>query len=76
MSLIYKVELKNWLLIYPNIDEDRATIYVNMLRQVGQQQGMLINEPTHIKMDDDETETYANALRTNLNKQVYNFHLL
>ncbi len=41
-----------------------------MLRQVGQQQGMLINEPIHVQMDDDETETFANALRSNLNDQV------
>ncbi|CAF4486977.1 unnamed protein product [Rotaria sp. Silwood1] len=44
------IELNNWLLIYPKIDEDRASIYVNMLRQVGQQQGMLINEPIHIQL--------------------------
>lgn len=42
-----------------------------MLRQVGQQQGMHINEPIRVNMDDDETETYANALRHNLNNQVY-----
>ena len=41
-----------------------------MLRHVGQQQGMVINEPVHIQMDDDETETYANALRNNLNERV------
>ncbi|CAF2731331.1 unnamed protein product [Rotaria sp. Silwood2] len=41
-----------------------------MLRQVGQQQGMLISEPIHVKMDDDETETYANTLRCNLNEQI------
>ena len=41
-----------------------------MLRQVGQQQGMIINEPIHVQMDDDETETYANTLRMNLNEQV------
>ncbi|CAF4506390.1 unnamed protein product [Rotaria socialis] len=64
------IALNNWLLIYPNIDEDRASTYVNMLRQVGQQQGMLINEPIHVKLDDDETATYANALRNNLNRQV------
>lgn len=46
-----------------------------MLRQVGQQQGMLINEPTHIHMDDDETETYANTLRNNLNERVNLFFL-
>ncbi|CAF3933312.1 unnamed protein product [Rotaria magnacalcarata] len=64
------IALNNWLLIYPNIDEDRAAAYVNMLRQVSQQQGMLINEPIHVKLDNDETETYANALRNNLNRQV------
>jgi hypothetical protein len=62
--------LNNWLLVYPKIDEDRALIYVNMLRQVGQQQGMIINEPIHVQMEDDETETYANTLRMNLNEQV------
>jgi len=65
-----QIELNCWLLIYPKVDEDRASIYVNMLRQVGQQQGMLINEPIHVQMDDDETETFANALRSNLNDQV------
>ncbi|CAF1367290.1 unnamed protein product [Adineta steineri] len=64
------IELTSWLLIYPKVDEDRASIYVNMLRQVGQQQGMLINEPIHIQMDDDETETYGNVLRNNLNEQI------
>ncbi|CAF0725401.1 unnamed protein product [Rotaria sordida] len=64
------IELTNWLLIYPKVDEDRASIYVNMLRQVGQQQGMPINEPIHVKMDDDETDTYANALRSNLSEQI------
>lgn len=44
-----------------------------MLRQIGQQQGMIINEPIHIQMDDDETETYANTLRNNLNEQVNYF---
>jgi hypothetical protein len=44
-----------------------------MLRQVGHQQGMIINEPIHVQMDDDETETFANALRTHLNKQVNHF---
>ena len=41
-----------------------------MLRQVGQQQGMMIHEPVHIQMDDDETNTYASTLRENLNEQV------
>ena len=41
-----------------------------MLRQIGHQQGMRINEPIHVQIDDDETDTYANALRTNLNAQV------
>ena len=71
-----QVELNCWLLIYPKIDEDRASIYVNMLRHVGQQQGMLINEPIHVQMDDDETETYANTLRNNLNDQVNHLILL
>jgi hypothetical protein len=71
--LNFKIELNNWLLIYPKLDEDRALIYVNMLRQVGQQQGMIINEPIHIQMEDDETETFANTLRTNLNEQVNYF---
>ena len=52
-----QIELKNWLLIYPKIDHDRAVIYVNMLRQVAQQQGMIINEPIYIQMEDDEVET-------------------
>ena len=52
------------------MDEDRALIYVNMLRQVGHQQGMIINEPIHVQMDDDETETFANTLRRNLNERV------
>lgn len=43
-----------------------------MLRQVGQQQGMVIHEPIHIQMEDDETNTYANTLRENLNEQVEN----
>jgi hypothetical protein len=34
---------------------------------------MIINEPIHVQMDDDETETFANALRTHLNKQVNHF---
>ncbi len=71
--ILFKIELNNWLLIYPKLDEDRAFIYVNMLRQIGQQQGMIINEPIHIQMDDDETETYANTLRNNLNEQVNYF---
>ena len=58
------------MLVYPKVDEERALVYVNMLRQVGQQQGMLVNQPIHVTMDDDETETYANALRANLNDQV------
>jgi hypothetical protein len=41
-----------------------------MLRQVGHQQGMRINEPIHVQIDDDETDTYANALRSNLHEQV------
>ncbi len=69
----FKVELNCWLLVYPKLDEDRALIYVNMLRQVGQQQGMIINEPIHIQMEDDETETFANTLRKNLNEQVNHF---
>jgi hypothetical protein len=68
--LNFKIELNNWLLVYPKVDEDRAYIYVNMLRQVGQQQGMFINEPIHVQMDDDETETFAKTLRNNLNEQV------
>ncbi len=71
-----KIELNCWLLVYPKLDEDRALIYVNMLRQVGQQQGMIINEPIHIQMEDDETETFANTLRKNLNEQVNHFFLL
>ena len=67
---ILQIELTSWLLIYPKIDEERAASYVSMLRQVGQQQGMLINEPIHIPMNDDETETYAHTLRRYLNKQV------
>jgi hypothetical protein len=47
-----------------------------MLRQVGQQQGMIINEPIHVQMDDDETETFANTLRNNLNEQVNCFKIL
>ena len=52
------------------VDADRASIYVNMLRRVGQQHGMLINEPIHVHMDDDETETYARTLRAHLNNRV------
>lgn len=62
--------MKNWLLIYPKIDQDRAVIYVNMLRQIAQQQGMIINQPTYIPMEDDETKTYANTLRMHLNERV------
>lgn len=43
-----------------------------MLRQVGQQQGMIIHEPIHIQMQDDETHTYGNTLRENLKEQVEN----
>ena len=70
MNLNLKIELKCWLLIYPKIDEDRASVYVTMLRQVGQQLGMLVNEPIHVKINDDETETFANAIRSNLNEVV------
>lgn len=72
--MYFKIQLNTWLLVYPKIDEDRAIIYVNMLRQIGQQQGMVINEPIHVKMEDDETETFASALRNNLHEQV-NFFL-
>ena len=65
-----QVELKCWLLIYSIVDADRASTYVNMLRRVGQQHGMLINEPIHVRMDDDETETYASTLRAHLNSRV------
>lgn len=65
-----QIELRCWVLIYPKIDEDRAMIYTNMLRQVGQQQGMLIAEPLHVRLDDDETDSYASALRQHLNEQV------
>ena len=41
-----------------------------MLRQIGQQQGMIIHEPIHIQMEDDETETFANTLRKNLREKV------
>ncbi|CAF1090747.1 unnamed protein product [Adineta ricciae] len=67
---VSSIALNCWMLVYPKVDEERALIYVNMLRQVGQQQGMLVNQPIHITMDDDETETYANVLRANLNDQI------
>ncbi len=47
-----------------------------MLRQIGHQQGMIINEPIHIQMEDDETETYANTLRKSLNEKVNKFILV
>ena len=74
LFLHFKVELNCWLLIYSQIDEERASIYVKILRNVGSEQGMVIKEPIHVKIDNDETETYAHALRTNLNDQV-NYHL-
>ena len=70
-----KIALTSWLLVYPKVDEERAAGYVSMLRLVGQQQGMVINEPSHIQMNDDETETYAQTLRRYLNKEVRNSRL-
>lgn len=64
------VELNHWLLIYPKIDRERALIFCSALRQIAEQHGMFINEPTHIEMDDDETESYAKILRSSLNEKV------
>jgi aubergine len=57
-------------LIYPKIDAERAIAFVACVKQVGQQKGMRIHEPTHVSMEDDSNENYANTLRQNLNEQV------
>lgn len=64
--LLKVINLTNWMVIYVGKDEKAAKAFVDLMERNSRPMGMSVNRPQLVKLNDDRTETYANALRNNL----------
>ncbi|XP_064215158.1 piwi-like protein Ago3 [Tribolium castaneum] len=65
------VNITNWQLYYTRRDQKYAANFAQTIVRLGKGMGCVIQDPRHIVLDDDRTETYMTAIRDNVaNTQV------
>ncbi|KAJ9591964.1 hypothetical protein L9F63_001476, partial [Diploptera punctata] len=69
-TVLSVVDLERWFMLYTHRDMRFAKDFVMTMHKVGPQMGIQVCEPRMIKLNDDRTDTYINALRGNINDSM------
>ena len=62
--------LKNWLVVFSKRDRFKTQMYIQEMKKVCGNINMIIYDPVMIQLANDRTETYLEALRSNINSEV------
>jgi aubergine-like protein len=66
-EVLEAVDLHTWLIIYCERDDRAAKSFLSLFSKVTGPMGIRVSEPKVEVLRNDKTDTYVNALRTNLN---------
>ncbi|CAO1364269.1 unnamed protein product [Diamesa tonsa] len=70
-EVLEPVDLQSWILLYTRVDEKQAESFVSMMMKVAGPTGIRIAQPVLVKLPNDRTETYIQAIRKELtNPQI------
>ncbi|KAK2562296.1 Piwi-like protein 1 [Acropora cervicornis] len=70
MPLYSTVNLNNWLLIYSSRDSNNAKDFEQTLKKVGGPMGITVAPGIDCRIQDDRTETYLNAIKSNYSHEL------
>ncbi|KAJ8023000.1 Piwi-like protein 2 [Holothuria leucospilota] len=66
-SVITPVDLNSWLIIYTRRDQQRASDFMNSMKEVCPKMGIRIGQPIMCAIQDDRTQTYLAKIRDAIN---------
>lgn len=70
-EVLEPIDLQSWILLYTRADEKQAESFVSMMMKVAGPTGIRVAQPMLIKVANDRTETYIQAIRKELtNPQI------
>ncbi|CAO1310298.1 unnamed protein product [Diamesa serratosioi] len=70
-EVLEPIDLQSWILLYTRCDEKQAESFVSMMMKVAGPTGIRVAQPVLIKLQNDRTETYVQAIRKELtNPQI------
>ena len=70
-EVLEPVDLQSWILLYTRVDEKQAESFVSMMMKVAGPTGIRVAQPLLVKLANDRTETYIQAIRKELtNPQI------
>lgn len=69
-KLINSVSLENWVLIFTRRDNNKAQEFYRTLTRVGPPMGIQIRQPNMVELPDDNTNSYLQALKSNINPNL------
>ena len=66
--LMHVVDLNDWVMIHTRNDGRYAKAFLEYLQRVATPMGIKVSQPNIVPLNDDKTDTYIRALRSNLTK--------
>ena len=68
--VVRAVEIKNWLIVYPNQKEQIVERFCTMAMDCSRKTGIRLSMPITVPLRDDRPDTYYNEIKKNLNEHV------
>ena len=65
-EVLEPIDLQSWILLYTRCDEKQADCFVSTMMKVAGSTGIRVAQPLLIKLPNDRTETYIQAIRKEL----------
>ena len=74
--VVRAVEIKNWLIVYPNQKEQIVERFCTMAMDCSRKTGIRLSMPITVPLRDDRPDTYYNEIKKNLTEHVGLLNLL
>jgi len=69
-QMLVAVDLRKWVVVYVNKNEDVAKSFVNLMTKLAPKMGMRVGSPDMKSLPNDRTETYLKTLRESIKPDV------